>query len=57
MVKFVRSASAAWGFPGSDPGRGTWHHSSGHVEAASHIAQVEEPTTKIYNYEQGGFGE
>ena len=35
----------------------TWHHSSGHVEAASHVPQLEGPTTKIYNYVLGGFGE
>ena len=28
----------------------TWHHSSGHAEAASHIAQPEALTTVIYNY-------
>ena len=36
-------------------GARTWHRSSGHVEAASHMAQLEEPTTKIYNYVLGGF--
>ena len=35
----------------------SWHHSSGHAEAASHIAQPEGPTTRIYNYVLGGFGE
>ena len=30
---------------------------SSHAEAASHIAQPEGPTTGIYNYELGGFGE
>ena len=34
-----------------------WHHSSGHAEVASHIAQLEGPTTGIYNYVLGGFGE
>ena len=29
----------------------------GHVEVASHIPQLEEPATKIYNYVQGGLGE
>ena len=33
------------------------HHSSGHAEAASHMPQPEGPTTKIYNYVLGGFGE
>ena len=32
----------------------TWHRSSGHVEAASHIPQLEGPATKIYNYVRGG---
>ena len=36
---------------------GTWHHSSGHAEAASHVPQLEGPTTKIDNYVLGGFGE
>ena len=36
---------------------GTWHHSSGHVEAASHIPQVEGPATRIYNYVPGGVWE
>ena len=29
----------------------------GHVEVASHVPQLEGPTTKIYNYVLGGFGE
>ena len=32
------------------------HRSWGHVEMASHIAQLEGPTTRIYNYVLGGFG-
>ena len=35
----------------------TWHHSSSHAEMASHTAQPEGPTTRIYNYVLGGFGE
>ena len=35
----------------------TWHHSSGHAEAASHIAQPETFTTRMHNYVLGGFGE
>ena len=31
----------------------TWHRSSGHVEAASHIPQLEGPATKIYNCVRG----
>ena len=34
----------------------TWHHPSGHAEAASHIAQPEALTTRTYNYVLGGFG-
>ena len=56
VVKFAPSTSAAQGFTGSDPGR-AWHCSLGHVEAASHIPQLEGPTTKTYNYALGRFGE
>ena len=35
----------------------TWHSSSGHTEAASHVPQLEGPTTKIYNSVLGGLGE
>ena len=35
----------------------TWHRSSGHAEAASHIAQPEGPTTRIYDYVLGDFVE
>ena len=35
----------------------TWHCSSGHAEAASHMPQLEGPTTRIYSYVLGGFGE
>ena len=31
--------------------------SLGHVEVASHMPQLEGPTTKIYNYVLGAFGE
>uniref|UniRef100_A0A9L0S1D5 Glutathione S-transferase n=1 Tax=Equus caballus TaxID=9796 RepID=A0A9L0S1D5_HORSE len=44
---FLWFGSCAW----------TWHHSSSHIEAASHILQLEGPTTKIYNYILGGYGE
>ena len=33
------------------------HCLSGHVEAASHMPQLEGPTSKIYNYVQEGCGE
>ena len=31
----------------------TWHRSSGHAGVASHVPQLEGPTTKIYNYVLG----
>ena len=34
----------------------TWHCSSSHVEVASHVAQPEVPTTRIYNYVLGVWG-
>ena len=34
-----------------------WHHSLGYVEVVSHVPQLEGPTTRIYNYVLGGFGE
>ena len=35
----------------------TWHRSSGHAEVASHMPQLEGPTTKICYYVLEGFGE
>ena len=35
----------------------TWHRSSGRIEAASHIPQLEEPATKIYNCVRGCWGD
>ena len=35
----------------------TWHHSLGHPEVGSYIAEPEGPTTRIYNYVLGDFGE
>ena len=54
VVKFPRSA---YGGPGFGSWARTWYCSLGHVEAASHMPQLEGPTTKIYNYVLGGFGE
>ena len=54
MVKVARSAA---GNPGFGSRVQTWHRSSGHIEAASHIPQLKGPATKIYNCVQGGFGE
>ena len=49
----MHSALAAQGFTGSDPGHG---HGTTYrpAEAASHIAEPEGPTTRIYNYVLGG---
>ena len=55
MVKFACSASSAQGFPGSDPECG--HGTTCQTEAASHMPQIERPTTKIYSYVPGEFGE
>ena len=44
------------GFTGSDPGRGPAHRSSGHTEVASHVAELEQLTTGIYNYVRGLWG-
>ena len=35
----------------------TWHRSSGHAEAASHMPQLEGHVTRIYNDVLGSFGE
>ena len=56
VVKFVSSTSTAQGFM-VRIWEQTWHPSIGHAEAASHMPQLEGPTTKIYNYVLGGFGE
>ena len=59
-VQLGCSTLGAWGFAGSDPTAHhglTWHRSPGHAEAASHTAQPEALTTRIYNYVLGGFGE
>ena len=57
MVKFPCSASAAQGFMGLDPGciPSTTHQTM--LRQASHMPQTEGPTTRIYNYVLGGFGE
>ena len=57
VVKFKGSTSAAQDFAGLDPGcrHGTAHQ--GHAEVASHMPQLEGPTTKINNYVLEGFGE
>ena len=52
----MRSTVMAQGFTGSDPGGG---HGTAHqaMLKASHIAQPEALTTRIYDYVLGGFGE
>ena len=54
VVKFARSAAVAQSFAGSDPGCGHGTAHLGHAEAASHMPQLDRPTTKIYNYVPGG---
>ena len=44
------------GFAGSDPGRRPTYCSSGHAEVASHMAEQEGLTTRIYNYALGLWG-
>ena len=58
VVKFTCSALVVQGFASSDPGHGHGTAHQSHAEAASHMPQLEGPTTKkIYNYVPGGFGE
>ena len=57
VAKFTHSALATHGFTGSDPGRRRSTTHQDHAGAASHIAQPEALTTRIYNYVLRGFGE
>ena len=53
MAQWLSSCTplqAARDFAGSDPGRG-------HAEVASHVPQLEGPTTKNIQLCTGGFGE
>ena len=56
VVKFACTALVAQGFAGSDPGCG---HGAAHQTMLRRRprAQLERPTTKIYDYVLGGFGE
>ena len=45
VVKFACSTSVAQGFTGSDPGHGHGTAQLGHGAAASHMSQLEGPTT------------
>ena len=46
VVKFARSAAGGPVFRWFESWARTWHCSSDHAEAASHMPQLEEPTTK-----------
>ena len=46
VVEFSRSAAGGPVFHWFESWARTWHRSSGHAEAASHISQLEGPTTK-----------
>ena len=46
VVKFVRSAAGGLVFRWFESWAQTWHCSLNHVEAASHLPQLEGPTTK-----------
>ena len=56
VAKFTRSASAAWGFAGSDPGRryGATHQSMLRRRPTCH--SLKDPQLKIHNYVPGDFG-
>ena len=54
VVKFTCSGP---GFHWFRPWAQTWHRSLGHAEVASHLPQLEGPTTNMYNYVPGGLGE
>ena len=57
VVKFMRSAAGGSGFHQFESWAWRWHRSSSHAEAASYMLELEGPTTKIYNYVSGCFGE
>ena len=58
MAEWLRSCTPLW-WPRVSPFGSwaqAWHRSSGHAEAASHIAEPEGPTTGTYNYVLGALG-
>ena len=57
VVKFERSSAGGPVFRWFESWAQTWHCSSNHAEAASHIPQLEEPTMKNIQLCTGGFGE
>ena len=46
VVKFTSSTAGSPGFHWFESWAWTWHHSSSHAEVASHMPQLEGPTTK-----------
>ena len=54
VVKFARSAAGGPVFPWFESWVRTWHCSSNHAEVASHIPQLEGPTTKNIQLCTGG---
>ena len=56
MVKFAASAAGGPVFRWFKSWAWTWHCSSSHAEAVSHMPQLEGPMTRIYNYVLRGFG-
>ena len=54
VVKFARSAAGGPVFRRFESWARTWHCSSDHAEAASHMPQLEEPTTKNTQLCTGG---
>ena len=54
VVKFARSAAGVPVFRWFESWARTWHCSSDHAEAASHIPQLEEPTTRNIQLCTGG---
>src|SRR3712207_2257547 len=54
VVKFARSAAGGRVFRQFESWARTWHCSSDHAEAASHMPQLEEPTTKNAQLCTGG---
>ena len=56
VVKFAHSVAGGTVFRWFESWARTWHCSSDHAEVASHMPQLEGPTTK-YTTIPGGFGE
>ena len=54
VVKFARSAAGGPVFRWFESWAGTWHCSSNHAEAVSHMPQLEGPTTKNHQLCTGG---